>query len=143
MRSEVPDGDLAAVIDKAVTRELERREARRFAKARSPRTQSAPTDPGTRYVAAAVRRAVFRRDGGRCCFADAQARRCPERHRLEFHHRYPFGRGGSRGPDNIFLMCRAHNQYLAEIDYGRNTMSRHRIRATESQGGKPSGALRE
>jgi hypothetical protein len=40
MRSEVPDGDLAAVIDKAVTRELERREARRFAETRFPRTES-------------------------------------------------------------------------------------------------------
>jgi hypothetical protein len=32
MRSQVPDGDLAAIIDRAVTEKLERLEARRFAK---------------------------------------------------------------------------------------------------------------
>ena len=73
----------------------------------------------------AVRRAVYRRDGGRCRFVDAQGRRCPERHRLEFHHRYPFALGGGHDPGNICLMCPAHNRYLAELDYGRTTMSRH------------------
>src|SRR4030095_4416576 len=38
MRREVPDGDLAAIVDRLVTDELERIEARRFAKTGRPRT---------------------------------------------------------------------------------------------------------
>ncbi len=127
MRPEVPDGDLAAVIERAVTEKLERLEARRFAQTRAPRTSvsEADTSRSSRQAPAAVRRAVWKRDGGRCRFVDARGRRCSERHRLEYHHRHPFGHGGDHRPDNICLMCPAHNRYLAEIDYGREAMARH------------------
>ncbi len=39
MRAEVPDGDLAAIIEAAVTEKLERIEARRYAKTRAPRKE--------------------------------------------------------------------------------------------------------
>jgi hypothetical protein len=46
MRSRVPDGDLAAVIEEAVTEKLERLEARRFANTTTPRKSLAmPTSP--------------------------------------------------------------------------------------------------
>jgi len=57
---------------------------------------------------------------------DDQGRRCKERHWLEFHHRHPFGLGGEHSVENIRLMCRAHNAYLADCDYGREAMTRHR-----------------
>jgi hypothetical protein len=44
----------------------------------------------------------------------------------EFHHRHPYGHGGDRTPDNISLLCRSHNQHLAEIDYGQTAIARHR-----------------
>ncbi|HEY5907841.1 MAG TPA: hypothetical protein VIZ31_07335, partial [Vicinamibacteria bacterium] len=44
MRSQVPDGDLAAIIELAVTEKLERIEARRFASARAPRKSLSETD---------------------------------------------------------------------------------------------------
>jgi hypothetical protein len=37
MRSSIPDGDLAKIIDVAVSKELERIEAKRFAKTKAPR----------------------------------------------------------------------------------------------------------
>lgn len=128
MRSSVPDGDLAAIIEAAVTEKLERLEARRFAKARNPRKGLSQSDisPSSRHIPAAVKRLVRERDGGRCRYVDAQGRRCTARNRLEFHHRHPVGYGGSRSPDNISLMCPAHNQYLADHDYGREVMARHR-----------------
>ena len=43
MRASVPDGDLAAIIEQAVTEKLERLEARRFARAKVPET--APARP--------------------------------------------------------------------------------------------------
>jgi hypothetical protein len=57
---------------------------------------------------------------------DAGGRRCEARRRLEFHHRHPHGLGGDRTPDNISLLCRSHNPYLAEIDYGQAAIARHR-----------------
>jgi hypothetical protein len=128
MRSEVPDGDLAAIIEKAMTEKLERLEARRHGAVNAPRKDLRATDtsPSSRHIPAAVRRAVRERDGGRCRYVDAQGRRCSERHRLEYHHRRPFGLGGDRSPRNICLMCRAHNRYMAEQDYGREAMARQR-----------------
>lgn len=76
---------------------------------------------------------MYERDGGRCAYVDGQGRRCPARDRLEYHHRHPFGHGGRHSVDGISLMCRTHNLYLAEIDYGREAMVRHRRSETESR----------
>ncbi len=126
MRSEVPDGDLAAIVERAVTEKLERLEARRFARSQAPRTTvaDAETSPDNRHIPAAVRRAVHERDGGRCRFVDERGQRCSEEHRLEFHHRHPFGMGGDHSPGNLSLLCPAHNRHLAEHDYGRGAIGK-------------------
>jgi hypothetical protein len=126
MRGQVPDGDLGAIIEAAVTEKLERLEARRFASSRHPRKalSKADTSPVSRHIPAPVRRAVRERDEGRCRYVDAAGRRCEQRDRLEYHHRHPFGMGGDHRPENIRLMCKAHNTYLAEHDYGRDAMAR-------------------
>ena len=121
MRSTVPDGDLAAIVEAAVTEKLERLEAKWFAKTLQPRKTLAESDTTaslSRHIPAAVKRVVLERDGNRCRFTDAKGRRCSERHRLEFHHRHPHGFGGDRSPQNIALVCRTHNAYLASVDYG-------------------------
>ena len=128
MRSSVPDGDLAKIIDAAVTEKLERLEAKRFAKTKKPRMSLAETDttPKSRHIPAAVRRIVEKRDGGRCTYKDRQGRRCTKRHDLEFHHRKPFGRGGHHSPDVVTLHCRVHNALMAEHDYGKEVIARFR-----------------
>jgi hypothetical protein len=128
MRSSVPDGDLAAIIEEAVTEKLERLEAKRFAKTKTPRKSLEETDtsPSSRKIPAAVKRAVCERDQYRCAFVTDDGRRCTERDRLEFHHHKPYGRGGDRSVENIQLMCHTHNEYLAELDYGKEVMERHR-----------------
>ena len=128
MRSSVPDGDLAQIIDVAVTEKLERLEARRFAKTKKPRKSLAETDttPRSRHIPAAVRRAVHDRDGGRCTYKDTHGRRCTRRHDLEFHHREPFGQGGDHSAQTLCLMCRTHNTLMAEQDYGKEVMARFR-----------------
>ena len=50
MRSSVPDGDLARIVDIAVTEKLQRVEARRFGKARAPRRTSPRRTPPPRHV---------------------------------------------------------------------------------------------
>jgi hypothetical protein len=129
MRSEVPDGDLGSIIERAVAEKLERLEAPRFAKTTTPRKKL--TDhkgvplPHTRHIPAAVRRAVHERDGGRCRYVDEDGRRCGEQDKLEFHHRHPFGMGGGHSADNLSLLCGAHNRYLAEKDYGSSAIRAH------------------
>jgi hypothetical protein len=128
MRSTVADPDLATLIEIAVAEKVERLEARRFGKTKAPRTVLSKVDPNpfSRYVPAEVKRIVSERDGYQCCFRESQAERCPERGNLEFHHQHPYGLGGDRSPGNICLMCGPHNQYFADLDYGRKVMDRHR-----------------
>ena len=135
MRTEFPDGDLAAIIEQAVSEKLKRVEARRFGRTKAPRKKLADTEtaPVTRNIPAAIRRSVHEGDGARCHFTDAQGRRCAERGWLEFHHIHPFGLGGDHSPGNIRLLCSAHNRFIAEHDYGSLRSSRalgHVIRTT-------------
>jgi hypothetical protein len=137
LRSEVPDGDLATIVERAVTEKLERLEARRFARTAFPRKslETSDTRPATRHIPAAVRRAVHERDAGRCRFVDEQGQRCREQHALEFHHRFPFGRGGDHSPRNLSLLCPRHNRHLAEYDYGRAAIRQPIPRGVEPRGG--------
>jgi hypothetical protein len=128
MHSSVPDGDLGTLLEAAVTEKLERLESRRFGKTRTPRSQTKEknTSTASRHIPAAVKRAVRERDGARCTFVGINGRRCEERKQLEYHHRNPYGKGGSQSPKNICLMCRTHNYYHAERDYGKERMERYR-----------------
>jgi hypothetical protein len=82
-------------------------------------TKSRPPRQRGRHIPASVRRAVFKRDGQQCAYTDPAGRRCPETHRLEFHHLAPFARGGAHTPANLALRCTAHNALAAEDDFGR------------------------
>ena len=136
MRSSVPDGDLAKVIDAAVTEKLERIEAKRFGKTKTPRKELADTDtaPKSRYLPAAVRRVVHERDDGRCTYETKHGRRCTKRHDVEVHHKRPYGKQGSHSPKNLALMCKPHNALMAEQDYGKEVMARFRPSGTPGRG---------
>jgi hypothetical protein len=73
-----------------------------------------------RHVPAALRRAVFERDEGRCTFRSDSGQRCRETAHLELHHLVPFARGGEHRLENVTLRCRAHNALAAEQDFGRH-----------------------
>ena len=74
---------------------------------------------GSRNIPMWVRRAVWRRDGGRCVFVGEEGRTCGERSWLEFDHVVPFGQGGrSDDPANVRLLCRAHNRAAADRAWG-------------------------
>ena len=128
MRTSVPDGDLAAILEEAVTEKLERLESKRYGKTAAPRKgiEESDTTPASRYIPAPIRRAVCERDSDQCTFIDAQGRRCTAREGLEFHHRSPYGRDGDHSVENLCLMCHAHNAYLAELEYGKDLMDRYR-----------------
>jgi hypothetical protein len=130
----VPGGDLAQVLDRALEALIERLERRKFAaSARSrPARHVEPRrhgKPRGRYIPAAVRRAVWQRDGGRCTFVSGQGQRCPATSRLEFDHVEALARGGESTISGLRLRCRAHNQYAAECAFGSEFMRHKREQA--------------
>ena len=125
LRHQVPDGDLAVILERAVDLLIDKTMRQRFAQTRAPKKRSRPSTRRTRsrYIPRAVVRAVHARDGGRCAFVSADGKRCCERGFLELHHHdVPYARGGQASVENIRLLCRAHNALFAERDYGRPFM---------------------
>jgi hypothetical protein len=78
---------------------------------------------GVPSISRSTRRTVCERDGLRCTWRGPDGVRCESRAWLENDHADPRGRGGGSGPENIRLLCRAHNQRAAELQYGRNHMA--------------------
>ena len=112
LRHRIPDGDVALIVGRALTALLAELHRTKHAGVERPRPGSGRTKQG-RHVPAAVKRAVWDRDGGRCAFVGA-AGRCAERGFLEYHHVVPFADRGPTTVDNLELRCRAHNAYEAE-----------------------------
>ena len=88
MRHAIPNGDPAAIIDRALTVLLAQLERTKLAATDRPQTERGLT-LGSRHVPARVRRAVWARDEGQCAFTAADGHRCQERGFLEFHHTHP------------------------------------------------------
>jgi hypothetical protein len=122
----VPTGELAQVLDRALDALIARLEQRKFAAAARPRPRRNRATGNGRHMPAAVRRAVWERDGGRCTFVSAAGHRCEARTRLEFDHVEPVACDGRTTAGNLRLRCRAHNQYAADYRFGAGFMSRKR-----------------
>jgi len=116
-RHSLPDGDVGSILDRALTLLIDHLERRRFAQVASPRPSPGESAASGRHIPAAVRRAVWQRDEGRCAFV-GRTGRCRETAFLEFHHVTPYSTGGPATADNIQLRCRAHNQYEARVLFG-------------------------
>jgi 5-methylcytosine-specific restriction endonuclease McrA len=126
----LPQGDLSAVLREAVRCGIEKHGKRRGAvrpqRERKPAAPK-PPPPGKRpHVPAAVRRAVWERDGGRCTFTSPDGHRCGSRRRLELDHVQADWLGGPPAIDNLRLRCRVHNALHAEETFGQGHMARFR-----------------
>jgi hypothetical protein len=113
----IPTGDVAEVVDRALTALLADLKRRKLAATNRPQAARSPTT-GSRRIPAAVRRTVWNRDGGQCAFMAKTGLRCSARKPLEFHHVHPYGAGGEATVDNIELRCRGHNAYESDLFYG-------------------------
>jgi len=128
---QVPSGDLAQVLDRALDALIGQLEKRKFAATTRPRRpQGATASP--RHIPAHVKRTVWQRDGGQCTFVNETGRRCPARTRLEFDHVEEVARGGRATVEGIRLRCRAHNQYAAERTFGVEFMHHKREAARDA-----------
>ena len=116
MRREIPNGDPAVIVARAL--KLLRQEAERKAFAATTRPRPAQTlKPDSRHIPAHVERAVWQRDEGQCAY-EGPAARCHERSFLEFHHVRPWAVGGPPSVENVALRCAAHNAYEADVYFG-------------------------
>ncbi len=130
---QVPTGDIAQVIERALAVFVPYLEKVKFAATAKPRSGRQSSTAGTRHISAPVRRTVWVRDEGQCTFESESGQRCPARTRLEFDHIEEFARGGEATVSGIRLRCRAHNQYGAECTFGTEFMRHKRIAAAEAR----------
>src|SRR5205814_5633355 len=117
----MPDGDPAAIVDRALTVLRQQVERAKIGAADRPRAtydgRVESERAAKRHVPAHVRRAVWARDQGRCAFVGTEGR-CAETGRLEFHHVVPFALGGQTTEANLQLRCRVHNAFEAGEIFG-------------------------
>jgi hypothetical protein len=118
MRHRLPSGDPAAIVEHALEvlhAELLKTKAAEVARPRGARESVAAKG---RHIPASVKRAVWRRDQGRCAFVGETGRRCGAAGALEFHHVDAYAHGGNAIVANIEMRCRAHNGFEWEREVG-------------------------
>ena len=103
---QVPSGDVAEVLDRSLDALILKLEKTKCAATDRPRTPRRRSKTSGRYIPALVRRAVWKRDGGRCTFVSDKGQRCPSRKRLEYDHIDEVARGVPATVSNIRLRCR-------------------------------------
>lgn len=131
LRHQVPSGDLATILDRALTVLIAKVKKERFGVGRKPRKDKLPDGPTTsRHIPDAIKRTVYERDGGQCTFVGTDGRRCEERGYLQFDHLDGFARRRQHRAERVSLRCFAHDQHAAEVMYGRELMARKRRERT-------------
>jgi hypothetical protein len=151
----IPSGDQAEVLDRALTVLVAELAKTKFADTARPRPADTSNGPheeaamgkrAARHVPAAVKRAVWVRDLGRCAFVGSGGHRCNERRCVEFHHVDPYALGGEASVEGIQLRCRSHNDYEGRLYFGERRPARGLVpeqvstarRATSREGGRAS-----
>lgn len=132
---QIAPNDLESLFDCLLDIALPELEKRKFAATDKPQFQRRRLVNDPRHVPNAVKREVWKRDGGQCTFRGESGHRCEERRGLEFDHIDPVARGGAATVRNTRLLCPAHNQYEAERVFGVEFMQAKRERATAMASG--------
>ncbi len=100
----------------------ERREKRRNAPRSDSRRRECKSAPDTRHIPDATRDQVYVRDQGQCAYVAPDGKRCACRTGLQIDHMEPYSRGGVQAPENLQLLCAAHNRRAAELTMGTKVM---------------------
>ncbi len=88
------------------------------------RSKSSPRSSARSNIPRETLRRLVERDGPCCSFVGDDGTRCTSRSFLEVDHRQPWARGGPDTLENLRWLCRAHNQLLAEEDFGKPHVQR-------------------
>jgi 5-methylcytosine-specific restriction endonuclease McrA len=123
-----PGGDIAATFKALMTEYITRHEPERKGERRVRRkeAQSEALKARTRYIPVDIKRAVLKRDDHRCTYVGIDGVRCQATQFLQFDHIVPYAKGGESTPDNLRLLCAAHNQLEAKDIFGSSMPDRIR-----------------
>jgi hypothetical protein len=137
-----PGGDLGAVLREAVQCALEKHGKRKGAVEPSRKRKNPPPKecgasekawpPSREPISAAVRREVWKRDGGQCAWQSHDGHRCGSTWKLELDHIVPAALGGPSTLENLRVCCHAHNQLHADQTFGRAHMELFRRDASRA-----------
>jgi hypothetical protein len=144
-----PTGDLSAIVERALDLLIAQQQRRQYgvkkASARKPAAEQPqrdsvrtelPTQPDERvandegarpsvrqapreHIPNDIKRKVYERDDNRCTYTGPSGHRCESRKFLQIHHEQAWARNGPNTIDNLRLVCAAHNQLLAEKEFGQ------------------------
>jgi hypothetical protein len=92
-----------------------------------PLRREGPREP----IPAAVRRAVWERDAGRCTWPLDGGGCCGSTHRLELDHVIPWAEWGPSTVENLRVVCGRHNAVAARQAFGSRCVARY-------AGGRPA-----
>ncbi len=89
-----------------------------------PEQKALPSQvPARSHISNSVRRQVFQKSQGRCCYTDlSTGRRCDETRYLEVDHRIPVALNGNNSIENLQNLCKNHNGYAAIQALGEKLM---------------------
>ena len=135
-----PGAPLETLLAECMRVTLAARRKHSRGEAARPRARIGEPVGRSRDIPAAIRRAVWKRDGRQCTFVSEDGRRCTAAHRLQLHHEQPYGRGGPPTVENIRIMCLGHNDLMARRDYGDDVMDRYTKRGKQEAADRPEPA---
>ena len=123
--------NMQEVLEKALDLALDRKDPKKKLESRIKREESkeskksSPVENNSdslkrrsRYIPDRVRERVLQRASYRCEYTGPEGCRCTQRTGLEIDHKKPFARGGSHGESNLRILCKKHNGFQAERDFG-------------------------
>jgi 5-methylcytosine-specific restriction endonuclease McrA len=114
---------VAELVERSLELFVAQKKKQRFSQVGRPRPAPAKSADN---INAATRREVFERDGSRCSFVGVDGKRCESTHLLEYDHVQPRALGGRHDAENLRLLCRAHNQHVAEQVFGADKLEHER-----------------
>ncbi len=95
---------------------------------RGKATRDKKASSNSRHIPIPVQDDVRVRDKNQCTYVSPDGVRCCSTEYLEIDHIKPFSLGGEHTPENLRLLCRAHNQLHAEQTLGKSFMEQCRAR---------------
>jgi 5-methylcytosine-specific restriction endonuclease McrA len=133
----MPGASDAEVLEAALDALLAK-SAKRKGASDKPQTTPRPAKPG--YIPAHVKRAVWKRDGGRCQWPVSDGGVCGSTYQVEFDHRKARALGGGAAVEDIRLLCKSHNLESARETFGDEWMARFtRARRRRTRETEPGG----
>src|SRR5439155_21060236 len=93
---QLPSGDIAQVVDRALDALIAQLEKQKFAATARPRVHTRRSACNQRHIPAHVKRDVWERDQGQCTFVSDTGRRCESRKLLEYDQGPRWGGGLER-----------------------------------------------